>query len=480
MSVAVTDSAIERHPDETDRTLRHYYQSPSVRERMLEFLGGADLERVTAVYIGGNDGSSDFGEVTPPGHLPQFMQPGLEIDRSMWDRDSLIAHIDLEYHNFDYPAVPWQDPERAFRLQQPVLDATLQVLGKAGIAPLTLVSGRGFHLVWAVRRDSNAFRRLAGLGHVPASLQARYEQPCSPDGLSVDLDTGRAFAGLGLVMEFLWNRVLLASEANRALSLQPAAIEVGPEAQGREIVVFDLSEYGDPLHKRHIRVPFSAYLKPRQFEWLLGEEAVRRLLPIFEIPLSGMNSAQAIRVARDASAVLELSRQASVSIPSASVQMDRLLDEYRTSELAAFHDSFHRQLAEQAPLPLDSSPVRIPEVPGCVQWLFEHPNDWLLRPAALQHAVRVLVALGWSPPSISRLIWGACLKDWDWHDIWERLDPCNRAIFYTRLFAGMIVTGSDKLIDFNCVSHQEKGYCMIPDCRSNLVTYRDMLNRRRN
>ncbi len=480
MSVGVSDSAIKRYPDETNQTLRQYYQSPSVRKRMLEFLGGADLERVTAVYIGGNDRSSDFGEVAPPGQLPQYTEAGVEIDRSMWDRDSLIVHVDLEYQDFDNPASAWLDSERAFRLEQPVLDATLEVLGKAGIAPLTLVSGRGFHLVWAVRRDSKAFRQLASLGHVPASLQARYDQPCSPDGLSVDLDTGRAFAGLGLLMEFLWQRVFLASEANRALSLQPAAIEVGPGAQGREIVVFDLSEYGDPLHKRHIRLPFSAYLKPRQYEWLLGEDAVRHLLPIFEIPLSGMTPAHAIRVARDPGAVRELSRHASVAIPNASESMDRLLDEYRASELAGFHDHFHRELAEQAALPLDSSSVRIREVPECVQWLFEHPNDWLLRPAALQHVVRVLMALNWSPASISRLIWGAYLQDCDWQDIWERLDPCNRAIFYTRLFAGMIATGSDKLIDFNCVSHKEEGYCMIPDCRSNLVTYRDMLNRRRN
>ena len=105
--------------------------------------------------------------------------------RSLWDR-SLIARVDLEYHNFDNPAAPWLEPERAFRLQRPVLDATLQVLRESGILPLTVVSGRGFHLVWAVQRGSNAFRRLEGLGHVPASLQARYTEPCSPDGLSLE------------------------------------------------------------------------------------------------------------------------------------------------------------------------------------------------------------------------------------------------------------------------------------------------------
>jgi hypothetical protein len=440
---------------------------------MLEFLAGA-------VYVASSDGSSEFAKLAPPGDLPQYLDLGLEVDRSLWDRDSLIVHLDLEYHNFDNPAAPWLDPERAFRLQQPVLEATQRVLSKAGISPLTLVSGRGFHLVWAVPRLSNAFRRLAMLGRVPPTLEARYAQSCSPDGLSVDASLGRTFAGLGLIMEFVWHRVLAAAEAGAAVSVQPAAIEVGPEVRERELIAFDLSEYGDPLHTRHIRIPFSVYLKPRQFEWLLGEDEVRRLLPIFEIPLSGMTPQQAIVAARDLDAVLELSRHTSVAIPDASGPMEKLLGDYQASELRDFHDQFYRQLEEEEPLPLVPGSIRIPQVPGCVQWLIENPNDWLLKPAALQHVVRVLMALGWSPPSISKLIRATYLKDCDWHDIWTRLDPSNRAIFYTRLFAGMIATGSDRLIDFNCVSHQEKGYCKIPDCRSNLVTYREMLHRRRN
>jgi hypothetical protein len=140
------------------------------------------------------------------------------------------------------------------------------------------------------------------------------------------------------------HRVLAGSETSRAVSAQPAAIEVGPGIHGREIIAFDLSEYGDPLHTRQIRVPFSAYLKPRQFEVLLGEEGVRHLLPIFEIPLSGMNPTQAIIAARDLDAVLELSQYASVAIPNASEPMDKLLNESQASELGAFHDRFHRQL----------------------------------------------------------------------------------------------------------------------------------------
>ena len=105
--------------------LRAYYQHWTVRERMCEFLGGVDPNKATALYVVGNDGSSDFAQPLSPACLPECLGAGLEIDRSLWDKDSLIADIDLEYHNFDYPAAPWLDPERAFKLQEPVLDTTL-------------------------------------------------------------------------------------------------------------------------------------------------------------------------------------------------------------------------------------------------------------------------------------------------------------------------------------------------------------------
>jgi hypothetical protein len=74
-------------------------------------------------------------------------------------------------------------------------------------------------------------------------------------------------------------RVLQTAAAQCQVPLQLSSIEVGPRAAGREIVCFDVSEYDDPLHTRRIRLPFSAYLKPRRYEWALGMEraCTRRL-----------------------------------------------------------------------------------------------------------------------------------------------------------------------------------------------------------
>lgn len=442
---------------------------------MAEFIGVSDPRISPAAYITASDGGADSPELVSTDRLADYLACDREIDRSLWDRDSLIADIDLEYDNFDNPTAAWEDPERAFRLQQPVLDATLRILGDAGIDPLILVSGRGFHLVWAIPRDSRAFRRLACLGWVPAGLAARYTWARSPAGFRVDNRLGRAFAGFGQWMEFLFQRVFEASRKICEVPLQPAAIEVGPGAHGREIVSFDLSEYGDPLHTRHIRLPFSYYLKPRRFEWKLGAPAVDRLMPIFEVPLDGMTPQQAIKVARDPKEVVALARRTCTRIPDARASMENLLDEYEGSELAAFHKRFNQELPDKLDLPVR---VVAPDIP-CLKWTLEHANDWLLKPAALQHVTRVLSALDWSASSIAQLVSAYYLRGCDWGDTWARLEPSSRALFYVRLFAGMIATGADELIDMNCVSHQEKGYCAVPDCRYNLVALRDVLVHRR-
>lgn len=474
MGAAITPSPVAQPPAALHETLREYYKHPSVRRRIREFLGGTGIHNVTAIYITGGDGRSDFVQPSPPSALAKFLHAGLEIERSLWDSRWLPVDFDIEYVNFDSPSAAWTDPAHAFELQRPVIDAMLRTLRWVGIDPLILVTGRGFHLVWSVDRESTAFRRLAHLGHVNASLSARYAQALDPSGAAIPPELGHAYAGLGMIAEFIGHRVLAQAAAKSAIPVEMTAIEVGPGAAGREIVSFDISEYGDPLHLRHIRVPFSAYLKPQRLEnnreWAVG------LLPIFEIPLDSLTFEEAAKVARSPDAAVQLSHKLHTSIPDYSGPMEALLDEYESSALAIFHRDFYGD-----PPALAAAEVftRISGAPPCLNWLLEHPNDWLLRPAALQFVARVLMALNWHPRLIAHLIAGCYEKDLDWGDQWVRLDPLNRAMFYTRLFCGMIATGVDKLIDLNCVSHREKGYCLSSECPANLVPYRDKLLERR-
>ena len=221
---------------------------------------------------------------------------------------SLVFDLDIDYENFDSASEAYTDPARVFRILQPVADAALDVLNVSGIHPLHLLSGKGHHLVWSVGQNTVAFDRLASLGQIPDSLAALYQAGGYGLGRKVSSRLARAFAGAGMLLELVAHRVLIRSAPRCAIPVQITAVEVGPGPNGREIVSLDISEYGDPLHVRHIRIPFSAYLKPRRLTWCLGEESVASLMPIFEIPLADISTHEALQVMRNPVAVLDLSR----------------------------------------------------------------------------------------------------------------------------------------------------------------------------
>lgn len=50
----------------------------------------------------------------------------------------------------------------------------------------------------------------------------------------------------------------------------------------------------------------------------------------------------------------------------------------------------------------------------------------------------------------------------------SRLDGPIRHKRGQRVFAGLVTTGSDQLVDFNCVSAQEKGLCPRSACTHDL------------
>lgn len=70
-------------------------------------------------------------------------------------------------------------------------------------------------------------------------------------------------------------------------------------------------------------------------------------------------------------------------------------------------------------------------------------------------------------------------RDFGWGNRWKSYDSAARADFYTRLFAGLFVTGLDGLADFNCQSAKEERLCFVDNCPFNLEKYKQsLLNRR--
>lgn len=457
--------------------LSSYYADPHVRARIVEFLGGSTLEDATCMFVTSNGQSRHvWYDPQPARDLWKRVSTGPEIARSLWDRKSLVAHLDIEYVNFDFPAEAYVRPTRSFEVQRPVVRAIQEVLLDHGIAPLHLLSGRGHHFVWRVNHGSAAMTSLAGLGRVTDTLAARYACPQLPVDQTIPQDTGAAFAGLGLVLEFVAHQVMAAVDRSCEIPMELTAVEAGPTGHGREVVSIDLSEYGDPLHTRSIRVPFSAYLKSQQPQRAMGGECDEQSPALFMIPLHEIDERQGLLVMRDVGEVAQLARLASVRIPEQSEGTETLAAGYRESPLARFHDYFYsaeHDPPQAWPSTYDRTPLE--SLAPCAQQILNYPNELLLKPAGIQHVVRVLLSHGWHPRHIAGLIRSKYERDHGWGEQWYNYDAATRADFYTRIFAGLFAAQADNLIDFNCRSTQEKGYCSELLCNGNLEGSRHRL-----
>ena len=450
-----------------------YYQDKDVRARIVEFLGGGTLDKPTCRYlVGGDMNQFQLHHHYDVQALDSLFDAGLEICRSLWDENSLLADFDVEYVNFDHAEEAFLEPERVFEVQQPVADTIERTLREYGISALHLLSGRGHHFVWRIQRDSEAFKRLVRLARDSESSRKTRSNLQSPKGKDVPVELARAFTGLGLVMEFLAHRIKEIAAPITRIPVELTAVEVGPSQHGREMISIDISEYGDPLCSRMLRVPFSIYLKPWQQRWAFGARELENLPPLVVVPLEKITWRDGIVRMRDFAAAQELAHHSKTKIPDAGESMQELIADYERSNVAKFHNWFYSQephAPDRWPDTYDKMPLEI--LPACVRSALEQPNDLLLRPASIRRLVRVLLALGWHPQHIAGLIASKYARPFGWTQF-EGCDPATRADFYTRVFAGLFATGRDDLVDFNCVSAQEQKTCPLSNCGFNLLDFR--------
>jgi hypothetical protein len=448
------------HPDDAEvrAQVAAYYRDPHVHARLREFCGCEGESPPSAVFVAGFDSDREpfptwlDAEVVPAGSLDSVLERGCDVSRSLWDTQSLIFLIDLDYQNLDYPAEPFTHPTEVFFKLERAYATTLAVLKASGIRPLVTGTGRGYHFVGRVPLETPVVDSLAVVGGVP-SWHAR--QAAARCGLVAPNMTERhAAAAEGLIVPVVLN-----------------GTTVGSGLIGRECISIDFSHVGDPLDVRHARLGFSAYQWHRARPDIFGTTA-SDLPPVACVPRTQRSLEAFIRTGRTLSDAAQAARQAECVLPDVSAGIARALDRYTRSPLAAFHREFAAELrAGGIPADLD-----VPaDLPPCITWSLAQPNDLLLKPEHLQNLVRGLTARGWTSPRIARLVAREYMTDHAWGDRWNVFDAQTRAHFDVRVFAGLLATGADRLVDFNCMSSQEKGVCPRCGCAHDLREDRDRL-----
>ena len=435
----------------------------AVQQRLAEFLGGDSLVDASALYITRSDGCQfQRSELLPLAQLPLLLHQGRDIARSLADHRALLLHLDVEYVHFDQPAAAFLHPQRAFALQEPAVHAIQSLLLACGIAPLHLLTGQGHHFVWQIDAASPVAARIAALNPAPELVDACQRRLGPNPALAVSRPQQTTFASLALLMEFLAHLIKRTAAPASTLPIEITAVLRPPAPTGqRELVSIDISEYGDPLQTRMVRMPFTAYLKP----WLSGLAhqlgIAHQLPPIHAIPLHEMDLHHALKLRQRVADVQSLARRAPVRIPSQEKGTARLLQAYLNSPLRRFHQHFYATLhdpPEQWPHTYHQTPLD--PLPPCVRDLLQWPNDRLLKPAGIRLVSRVLLADGWHPRHIAGLIRSKFADPHHhWGVNWQDYEPGTRADFYTRLFLGQWATGLDHLADFSCPAIQKTGFC---------------------
>ncbi|MEW5895924.1 MAG: hypothetical protein AB1650_09270 [Candidatus Omnitrophota bacterium] len=458
--------------------IREYYEDSYVQARMIEFMGGKRAEESTCVYLLKCDVVEGDCIRKLPTELEFFLLNEMDVCRSLWDRKYLLVHLDIEYVNFDFPGEPYLDYERCFQLQQPLMDVVMSMFVKYGLKPLHLLSGRGHHFTWCVKQKSPIFHQLAGIGRLSENLRKKYREPHPPTGESIGVQLGKAFSGLGLAIEYLSFEAKAKSVTR--IPVQITAVRVEPQERGREVISIDISEYADPLDTRMIRIPFSVYHKHFTKRWLIPDNLRDTLPPIFLIPLTDHDYRKAIRIMRNPDEVHSLARTTSATIPECPKAMKRLIDDYKASRLARFHEWFYSQEHEDPENWLTSyDQAPLDRIPACARNILENPNDLLLRPECIRHVVICFLALGWHPRQIAGLIRSKYERNYGWGRLWYIYDAAERADFYTRVFSGLIELGYDLLDDFTCEGVKKSGVCFHEDDKHDLASLRKSVLKRR-
>ena len=419
----------------------------------------------------------EYADRHPVGDLEALLSRGADVARSMWDTSSLLLHLDLDYLNIDVQGEAYHHPAEVFFKIEPVYRAAVQVLHRFGLALLGLTTGQGYHFSGRVPLASPVVDRLAALvPRTPEWLEGVRGR--SPGWLRPEITArhARAHAGLGMLAEFLAHKILQRARKRSPIPVVLNGVTVGTGLAGRECTSIDLSWAGDPLDVRHMRVAFGAYQKHRFRPDIVAHPGASNRAPFIAVPRGGDSLPYVISRAREFRYAARAARSRSAVLPDVGDGLQRTLDAYDRSRLGAFHRAFYAappRSAGEASAMFDR--LRLDSLPDCVLRPLLTPNDWLLQPTSIQHVTRALIAEGIPPRDVAAIVRARYDAGVDWGTRWEMRDRCTRAEFDVRVFAGLLWTGLDRAIDFNCRSAQEKGLCPGNVCSRDLRVDRERL-----
>ncbi|MEW5897404.1 MAG: hypothetical protein AB1668_06940 [Nanoarchaeota archaeon] len=467
-------------------TAEEYYREGPVQRRLAEFCGGIPENTDTflckhlASYGVRNLGANGKPHQAHHNHeFHQILANGLDIFRSSWSRNASFFFLDVEYFNLDYKGEIYLHAHEELKRLEPVYRLIRSVLDSYGLEYITTLTGQGYHFVSLIPESDPEHRILEEIGKVEDTLAGKYNAGNNFLNERVELSKGRAYEGIGRLLEFVFQRIVSEASGHTDLPIVMSDLAVGRGKNGHEGISIDLTMYGDPINKRSFRIPFSTHQKHKVQRYLVSE-SISAGTPV-QISLPRLTYRNGDRIEMDLETLLqarrhfrrsaELAGGISTQIPFIGRGLERLISDYRSSPLFQFHREFD-EVEHDSPEVWHRTYDQFPgteKLPPCIGIPVSQPKPELLKPTNIQTLVRYMIRKGWHPKHIAGWLRSRYERDYGWGDIWHKLDAATKANFWVRVYAGLIKTGADQMVDFNCVSHQEKKYCPQPWCGFNLA-----------
>ncbi|MDI6640803.1 MAG: hypothetical protein QME68_00620 [Elusimicrobiota bacterium] len=483
--------------------IKEYYSNKIIKERIAQYCGGelTNLDGFSSVYLVGLHNSfhpikGQYFFAACKSDFFSLLERGVDIFRSIWDEKAVLCVIDVDYVNLNYPGEAFFNPEQSFRKLEPVYCLTKNLLEKFAIDFLAIMTGQGYHFVFKVPvgvtvithsggqvleearsgtgtgQSNRAFEQLYKIGKIESSLEGKYSSTHGRRMSVVPKEVALAYDGAGRIIEYFVHLVMKGLKDYIGIPVTFFDVACG----NKEMIVFDLSMYADPIYMRDIRCPFSVYQKHKLFKDKFGDDTSSQTPFFISLPRNSNTSLEELlRIRTDFAESIKYAEKAQTEIPDASNGVMKLIKSYKASKVRKFHKYFDLQEHDHWTVWNETYDLlNLNTLPPCVSHCLKYPNDHLLKPTNIQTLTRVLLKLNWHPKHIAGLIRSKYERNYNWGEMWFKYDAATRANLYVRIFSALLLTGLDKEEDLNCSSHKEKGYCLKKGewCNFNLADYK--------
>ncbi|MFH1540544.1 MAG: hypothetical protein ABID79_01665 [Elusimicrobiota bacterium] len=451
-----------------------YYRDAFVGNRFLEFINKAE-------YIVGY-GEAEIQNKNPKAyysapltHLWAMMERGLDIFSSILGYDGTLVSLDIDYYNSKSPGEIYFDSDNVFKNKiEPIREIVKSVYRDFGISYLEVITGCGYHYhsLWPF---NNEHWQLEKIGCLEYTLEQQYIDRRSQDGRNpIPVYKGFGHSGAFRLLQFISLEIMERASCLREKNKKIIQIEFCDiEVPSPGCVSIDLTTYSDPLYMRVLRVPFSTHQKHKVKKHEIGED-ISNLVPIQTIlPTSDMSIDNLLKMRRNFRWSSDYARdpKSSCIIPNSSKGWLNVLSKYKNSELHQFHTKFDSiDYEKENDWSTTYYALNLNELLPCVKHSIVIPEPHIKKPTNIRKIVAVLRSKGWDYKHIAGFFYSHFKKLIDFSS--NKYNAEIRANFFVQLYGAPIYLGIDKLLDINCISHSEIGYCIKSLCGHDLALWK--------